>query len=500
MHALAISGEITLSIADDSKFDRETLDPQDWAALRALGHRMIDDMLHYQETICERPAWQPVPEDTKDWFQQTLPEVPQGAERAYEDFFDHVLPYPMGNTHPRFWGWVMGGGTPFGAMADMMAAILNPNMGGGDHGGKYVENQVLNWCKEMLDYPDYASGLLTSGGSMANLVGVTVARNTKAGFDIRTEGVAAAPRGMVLYSSIETHSSNQKAVELLGLGSEALRKIPINNEYQIDLAALEAVIHSDREQGLHPFCIIGCAGTVNTGAFDDLNALADICNREDMWFHVDGAFGALAELVPELRYLTEGMERADSIAFDFHKWLYMPIEAGCVLVRSETAHRQTFSLTPEYLVHADRGVAGGEVWFSDYGVQLTRGFRALKVWLSFKEHGIDTYRRMIWKNVEQARYLADLVEQTPNLERLAPVPLNIVCFRYNPGNLNQAELNQLNHEILLQIHERGIAVPSSTRLNGDYLIRVANTNHRSRREDFDVLVEAVLSIGQELAG
>jgi glutamate/tyrosine decarboxylase-like PLP-dependent enzyme len=217
-----------------------------------------------------------------------------------------------------------------------------------------------------------------------------------------------------------------------------------------------------------------------------------------MWFHVDGAFGALAALSPRLQYLTSGMSHADSLAFDLHKWMYMPYEVGCALVRSETAHRRAFSLTPEYLEHNTRGLAAGKIWLSDYGVQLSRGFRALKVWLSIKAEGIEKFTRLIEQNVEQARYLASLVDQTPELERLAPVPLNIVCFRFRGDGLDEETLNALNRELLLRLHESGIAAPSYTTLNGKYALRVCITNHRSQRADFNLLVEQVLRLGKEL--
>jgi glutamate/tyrosine decarboxylase-like PLP-dependent enzyme len=305
---------------------------------------------------------------------------------------------------------------------------------------------------------------------------------------------------LIFYGSSEMHSSLQKAVELLGLGSESLHKIPVNANYQIDLAALEKTIEADRAAGLRPIGIIGNAGTVNTGAIDDLDALADLCQREKLWFHVDGAFGALAAVSPELRPLLKGMERADSLAFDLHKWMYMPYEVGCSLVRSEEAHRRTFSLTPDYLANLERGVAGGPRWFNEYGFELSRGFRALKVWLSIKEHGIAKYGRLIKQNVDQVRYLADLIDRTPELERLAPAPLNIVCFRFKADQLDDHALNQLNRELVMNLHEQGIAVPTYTTLNGKFAIRVAHTNHRSRREDFDLLVREVVRLGNELAG
>jgi aromatic-L-amino-acid/L-tryptophan decarboxylase len=476
----------------------ETLDPENWTDLHTLGHRMVDDMLSYLENVRERQVWQPVPDEVKEFLKRPVPKQQQPAEEVYQEFVENILPYPMGNIHPRFWGWVMGNGTPLGMLAEMLAAAMNPNMGGGDHVANYVEAQVIDWCKEIMGFPREASGLLVSGGSMANLVGLTVARNQQAGYDIRSQGLQRSTRLMVLYGSEEIHSSLQKAVELLGLGSVSLRQIPVNSEYQIEIPKLKAAIQMDRSAGYQPFCVIGNAGTVKVGAFDNLTALAEICRQEGLWFHVDGAFGALTRLSPSLRGMAAGLELADSLAFDLHKWLYMPFEAGCILIRREEDHRRAFSLTPDYLTHAERGLAGGSLWFSDYGVQLTRGFRALKVWMSFKENGTEKYARLVHQNVQQAQYLAGLVDAAPYLERLAPVPLNIVCFRYLADHYDEPGLNRLNQELLIRLHESGIAAPSYATIHGKYGLRAAITNHRSRREDFDFLIETVKRLGQEL--
>lgn len=478
----------------------ETLDPEDWSDLRALGHRMVDDMMQYLETLRDRPAWQPVPADVRAFFGSPPPVEGEGAAQAYADFQRYVLPYPVGNIHPRFWGWVQGTGTPTGMLAEMLAAGMNPNSWGAEQSATYVETQVLGWCKEMLGYPAEAAGLLCSGGSMANLIGLTVARNEMAGFDVRKEGVQAAPRPLVLYASEETHSSVQKAAEVLGLGHAALRRIAVGADYRIDLDALAAAVAADRAAGRQPFCVVGNAGTVNTGAVDDLAALADVCAAEDLWFHVDGAFGALAALDPDLRPLLRGMERADSLAFDLHKWMYMPYEAGCALVRRPEAQRAAFALAPSYLAAMDQGVAAGTTWFNDLGLQLSRGFRALKVWMSLKEHGVEKYGRLIRQNVAQARYLAARVDAHDDLVLLAPVPLNIVCFRYAPAGVPEARLNDLNRALLGRLQEEGIAVPSHTLLAGRFALRVAITNHRSRREDFDALIAAVRRIGGSLKG
>jgi len=478
----------------------ETLDPADWQSMRSLAHRMVDDVIDYLKDVRDRPVWQPVPEDVQASFHSPVPLQPQEPQAIYEEFLEKVFPYPMGNIHPRFWGWVMGNGTILGVLAEMLASTMNPNLVGGNHVGAYVETQVIDWLKEIMGFPADASGILVSGGSMANLVGLAVARNVQAGFDVRKEGVAAGSP-MIIYGSVEMHSSVQKAVELMGLGSTHLRKIPVDSQYRIDLAELESAIQEDRRAGNHPICIVGSAGTVNTGAIDDLQSLADLCQREGLWYHVDGAFGAFVRLSPELHSMVAGLERADSLSFDLHKWMYLPFEAGCVLVRHPREHFLTFSLTPDYLVHVgERGLASGARWYSDYGFQLSRNFRALKAWMSIKEHGIEKYGRMVQQNMAQARYLAERVEREPELELLAPVPLNIVCFRYRAEGLDEKALNTLNQELLIRLYECGSAAPSYTTLDGCYALRAAITNHRSRREDFDLLADEVIRLGHELVG
>jgi aromatic-L-amino-acid decarboxylase len=475
----------------------ETLDPENWEELRQLGHQMVDDMLNWQQTLRDRPVWQPVTDQVKTHLQQTLPLEPQSLNEVYKDFLADVLPFPNGNQHPRFWGWVHGTGTPFGMLAEMLAAGMNPNAAFGEQAAVYVEKQVIDWCKEMLAFPADASGILVSGCTMANLTALTVARNMKAGFDVQQQGLHSSNSKLVMYGSNQTHSSIQKSIEVLGLGNDSLRRIPVDSAYRIDLVALKQAIAEDRAKGLQPFCVVGNAGTVNTGSTDDLNALADICAAEDLWFHIDGAFGALVALSPQYRSIVKGIERADSVAFDLHKWMFIPYEAGCVLIRNKDKHRQSFSASGAYLSPLTRGVASG-IWFSEYGVQLSRGFRALKVWLSIKETGVNKYGRLIEQNISQAQYLASLIRESSDLELLAPVALNIVCFRFVKEGRDEAQLTELNRELLLRLQESGIAIPSYTTLNGKFAIRCSITNHRSRREDFDLLIDNVLRIGRAI--
>jgi aromatic-L-amino-acid decarboxylase len=475
-----------------------TLDPADWDELRALGHRMVDDMFDYLAGVRDRPVWQPLPEEVKRRLAEPVPHAGAPVAAVYEQFTRDVLPYPIGNIHPRFWGWVMGTGTPLAMLADMLASGMNPQTAGVQEGARYVEERVIAWLAELMGFPAGSSGLLVSGGSMANLVALAVARHARAGFDVRERGLTDGTPPLVVYASTEVHSSVRKAVELMGMGRRQLHLVPVDDQYRIEVDALRAAIAADRAVGRRPICVVGNAGTVNTGAIDDLTALAELCRQEQLWFHVDGAFGALLTLSPELRGLVRGLDSADSVAFDLHKWGYLPFEVGCTLVRHADTHRDAFAVAPSYLGATPRGPAAGGVLFADLGLQLSRGFRALKVWMALKTHGADEIGRVIAQNVAQIRHLAALVDAHPDLERLAPVPLNICCFRFVAPGLAEPELNAVNQEILWRLQESGIAMPSHTVLDGKFAIRAANTNQRTRREDFDLLVRTVVEIGRRV--
>jgi glutamate/tyrosine decarboxylase-like PLP-dependent enzyme len=384
-------------------------------------------------------------------------------------------------------------------LADMLVSGMNAHGAGYDQSAPVVERQVIAWIAELMGFPKDASGLLVSGASVGNLICLAVARNTKAGFDVRRDGLQeAANTRLVIYCSTETHSWAQRAVEVLGLGNRALHRVPVGEDFRIDLVALRAAIEQDRSRGLRPICIIGNAGTVNTGAFDDLLALAEICRNQGLWFHVDGAFGAWASISQTSRGLVSGLELADSLGVDLHKWLYLPFEAGCALVRDAERHRQTFAVAPTYLTAARRGMLTEPMVFADLGLDLSRSFKALKVWMSFKVHGAGAFGRLIEQNIQQARYLAGIIEKSPDMECLAPVSLNIVCFRFRPAEYDEQALDALNNEILCQLQESGTAVTSGTRIQGRFAIRVAITNHRSQRADFDLLVNVIRELGRRL--
>src|SRR5882672_964723 len=376
-----------------------------------------------------------------------------------------------------------------------MAAAMNANVGGRDHGAVHVERQVLSWCRQLFGFPEGASGLLVSGTSMATLIGLTVARNAAVGADVRTTGVAGVAGRLVGYTSSESHSSVKRAFEILGLGSNALRSIPVAADFRMDVDRLGEAIAGDREQGLTPFCVVATAGTVNTGAIDDLGAVADLCAGQGLWLHVDGAFGALAVMSDSLKPALAGIERADSLAFDFHKWMHVPYDAGCVLVRRGDLHHAAFAMHAPYLAPQQRGLAGGEPWFCDFGPELSRGFRALKVWFALKEHGTRKLGQAIEDNCRLARDLGAQVAAHRDLELLAPVALNIVCFRLTQAGLAPADLDRLNTDIVADLQESGLAAPSTTRLGGRTAIRVNITNHRTRPADLTVLIDAILAIG-----
>ncbi len=482
-----------------SSIGEETLDPDDWAAARTAAHRIVDDAVAHLSHVRERPVWQEMPEHVRNAFLTPVPQKPTPLENVYGDLAENLMPYPMGNIHPRFWGWYMGAGNFTGALADFLAAVDGSNLGGGNTAAAQLDRQTVNWLKQMMGFPLSASGTLTSGGSMANMVGLTVARNAMAGVDVRAEGVTNLPQPLRYYASDQVHSCHQKAMETLGLGSRALAHVASDADFRMDVAALENAIAEDRAAGLRPACVIATAGTTNTGSIDDLKAIGDICRREGLWFHIDGCIGALIKIAPGHSHLVDGIETADSLALDPHKWLHAPFEAGCALVRDAKLHYATFSLHPEYLEEKPRGVASGEYLF-DYGFELSRGFKALKIWMALKEHGTEKFGRLIDQNIAQGAYLTGLIAAEPRLELMAPTVINIVCFRYRLQSADEAAHRILNTEIMLRLQEAGIAVLTDTTIHGRHCLRAAINNHRTKRDDLDLLALQVVKLGRELEG
>jgi len=472
-----------------AEFPSHSLDPEDWPSLRHQAHRMLDDILDHVAALREGPVWQPMPEAVRSAFDADLPMEPCALANVHSDFLRTVLPYGTGNLHPGFMGWVHGGGNLEGMLGEMMAAGLNANLGGRDHAPIEVERQILRWVRRLFSFPESASGLFLTGTSMANFLGLLVARHWALG------GLDPGPHqaGLVAYASTAVHGCVPRALDMAGLGRAALHLVPVDDLGRMDLKALEAALAADRTAGLRPFLVVGTAGTVDTGAVDDLAGLADLAQRQRLWFHVDGAFGALAILAPSRANLLVGLERADSLAFDFHKWAQVPYDAGYLLVRNGQQHLDAFAAPAAYLQRESRGLAAGSPWPCDYGPDLSRGFRALKTWFTLRTHGLRNLGAVIEGTCTLAQLLATRIQAEPALELMAPVTLNIVCFRHR-GEHPDA----LNARIVVELQVSGLSAPSTTRLRGVLVIRAALVNHRTRAEDVETLVTAVLELGGRL--
>lgn len=479
-----------------------SLDPANWNEFREQAHRMLDDMLGSMEHIREAPVWQPIPDEMRAHFRGELPAKPAALEQIHNEFMTRIVPFTARNAHPGFMGWVQGGGTPVGMLAEMLAAGLNANLGGRDQIPLEVERQVTKWMRALFGFPETASGIMVTGSSMANFMAVKIARDQRLGCDVRRQGVAQQPRKLTAYSSAAVHGCVAQALDLAGLGSDSLRLVRVDGRNRISLEALAEAINADRDAGFTPFLVVGTAGTVDTGAIDDLSALAAFCATEQLWFHVDGACGALGILAPEVAPLLKGIELADSLAFDFHKWGQVPYDAGFLLVRDGALHRQAFSSSAAYLARGERGMSAGSPWPCDLGPDLSRGFRALKTWATFKAYGTEAMGAAIANTCELARSLEGRIAANPELELLAPVTLNIVCFRYrgatSVGPAVEEFLNQINSEIVIGLQEAGAVAPSTTQIGGKLAIRAAIVNHRTTRADVDTLVDAVLTAGRSL--
>jgi aromatic-L-amino-acid/L-tryptophan decarboxylase len=469
----------------------DSLDPTDWQEFRAQAHRMLDDMLDYTQHLRERPVWQPIPQALRETFHEGLPQGPHNLADVHDCFMRDILPYAVGNAHPGFMGWVHGGGTPVGMLAEMLAAGLNANLGGRDQIPVEVERQVVRWMRDLFGFPESAGGLFVTGTSIANFIALLVARTATLGVQVRRTGIGV--NSLIAYTSAGAHGCIAQAMDLAGVGIDALRIIPMDRQFRMDTVLLEQAIRDDREAGLTPFFIAASAGTVNVGAIDDLSAIASLAEEQGLWFHVDGAYGALAMLSPEIAPRLTGIERADSLAFDFHKWGQVPYDAGFILVRDGALQYDTFASPAAYLQRESRGLAAGSPWPCDFGPDLSRGFRALKAWFTLEVYGAQKMGEVIAGTCALAASLQEKIQREPKLELLAPVSLNIVCFRYRCSNADE-----VNAEIVVALHESGIAAPSTTTVNGCLAIRAALVNHRTTEADIDALLRATLSIGDTI--
>lgn len=487
---------------DPHPADVPTLDPptpEAWQQLRTLGHRMLDDMLDDLASLRDQPAWRPLPAASANALTTPLPLAGSSPEDVYRTFAQHVKPYTIGNRHPRAWGWVRGTGTPLAMLADMLASGLNAHMAGGEQAPAVIEEQCLRWLGNLMGMPPETSGVLTSGATMANLLGLAVGRHARAGYDVRRHGLQSGQPTLLVYGSTETHSWATKAVELMGLGRDAYRQIPVTASHTIDLPQLQLQIEQDRAAGHRPTVLIANCGTVNTGAIDDLPALAELCRQQNLWFHVDGAFGALLRLSPQHAPLVRGIEQADSLAFDLHKWMFLPFEIGCVLVRDPALHTSAFATRASYLEEAEGGIMAGGLPFADRGLELTRSFRALKLWMTLQVHGINAIADLIAANMAHAAHLESLIHAAPRLELAAPRPTNVVCFRYQRDSLEPAAIDALNRRLVIELQNSGLYIVSGTEIGGRFAIRLAITNHRSRMGDFDALARDCVRLGDQLA-
>jgi glutamate/tyrosine decarboxylase-like PLP-dependent enzyme len=474
-----------------------------WTAdeIRRVGRLVVDLIADHLSTLPDEPVFTPVPADLgRELVSTPAPADGVAPDEILRAFQDTIEPYPFGNGHPRFWGWVNSPPAVMGIFADALAAAMNPSCAGGNHAAVYVERQVINWFRDLLGFPDSSMGLLVSGGSMATMTALAVARHVNSGVDVRRVGLRDAPHRFAFYMTTEGHSCARKAIELLGFGSAAIRTIPTGSDYRMNVDALDAALEDDRVRGVRPIAVVATAGTTNTGAIDDLDAIAGICRCHDVWMHVDAAYGGPAILASAYAEQLSGLSRADSVALDPHKWMFVPVEAGFVIVRDAEAMRSAFSLVPPYLrTDGSTTGVGGPPWSSEYGFQQTRGFRALKVWMTMMQFGLNGHKAAVEDNLALAGYLADCVRRAPDLDLIAPPSLSVVCFRFVHASApDEGSAAALNRALLERLQVGGEAFLTSTELHGRFVLRACIVNYRSTREDVDRMLAEVRRLGTEI--
>jgi aromatic-L-amino-acid/L-tryptophan decarboxylase len=470
---------------------------------RRLGYEVVDRIAELLESLPTRPVTHgESPLDVRKALEADRCMPDSGTDpgelldRAADLLFDHSL----FNGHPRFWGYITSSAAPIGALGEMLAAAVNPNVGAWPLSpmASEIEAQTIRWIAAMLGYPEDCGGLFVSGGNMANIVGFLAARRAGVAHDVRAKGLDGVR--LRVYCSKETHTWVQKAADISGMGTDAIRWIAVNDRMQIDVAALRLQIEEDLASGDRPFLVVGSAGTVSTGAVDPLDKLAEVCREFNLWFHVDGAYGAMAAILPDRAQEFAGLSEADSIAVDPHKWLYAPLEAGCALVRNREKLRDAFSYHPPYYHFETEAIN-----YYDLGPQNSRGFRALKVWLALQQAGRDGYVQTISEDIRLAGELFRLIAQTPELEALAQ-GLSIATFRFVPRDLTvggedvEKYLDQLNNELLTRLQSSGEAYISNAIVGGRFALRACIVNFRTTQADIEALPPLVVRIGEKTDG
>lgn len=473
---------------------------------RKLGHQLVDQIAEFLDSLPQRHVTTgESPQAIRKLLgTDNLPERGSSANELFDEAADLLFDHSLFNGHPRFWGYITASAAPIGALADLLAATVNPNVGGfvASPIASEIEAQTIRWIADLLGYPRTCGGLLVSGGNMANFVCFLVARKSKATWDLSAEGMSAGNRRLVAYVSKETHTWIDKAAELFGLGAEFVRWIVTDADQQMDIDALEKQIVADRADNHLPFLVVGTAGSVGTGAIDPLPEIANICRKYDLWFHVDGAYGAPAAVLPDASTELMGLREADSIALDPHKWLYSPLEAGCALVRDPHQLIATFSHHPSYY-HLDGTREDPPINYHEFGLQNSRGFRALKVWLGLRQVGREGYIQMIGDDIALAQALYRIVATYPELQEVSQ-NLSITTFRFVPLDLPntptaiKAYLNKLNEELLDRLQKGGEAFVSNAVIEGKYLLRACIVNFRTTLSDVEALPEIVIRLGREL--
>ena len=478
----------------------------DWDSKRAreLGERALDLWVELLDRLPDLPiSRRERADEVRAAVTLDVPDDPMPLDDLMAYLRTVVLDHSMYPGHPGFMAYVSGAGTVPGVAGDLIAAAMNQNVGGWrlSPAASEIELHLTRWLAGQFGLPDGSGGLLTSGGAMANFIGLKAARDSKAGFDVRARGVADSPQ-MTIYASEEVHSVVDRAADMLGLGTDAVRHIPTDAEFRMKLAEVRRAIEADVSAGARPLAIVATAGTVATGAIDPLPELADLAREFDLWLHVDAAYGGPAVLADDLRPLFTGIERADSIAFDPHKWLYTPHSGGCVLLRDVQNLAESFTVHASY-IHQDLEATGRGTDFAQMGPQFSRGFQALKVWVSLLAHGRAAYARRISHDAELARYLDARAKERPDFEVVAPTVLSICCFRFVPRHLparagRDEYLDELNEGVMTELQMDGRAYCSNAVLNGRFVLRACIVNFRTEATDIDRLLDVAGEIGARL--